>query len=411
MSGGGLAGLEADLSRWLVGHGLDEDDEGALLGGFCERLAAAGIPVSRVASGSGLLHPVLDARGWRWLRESGLVGEEYERARWEETGREEQWRRSPFHHLHESKGTELRRRLGGSYEQGEFPLLDDFVRAGCTDYVAFAVRFGEASAMAEVEGMMLSLQTDRPGGFGDAEVDLFRRVVPLFGLAYKAIIGVHTSRVLLETYLGADPARRVLQGAIERGKAETIQAVLWFSDLQGFTQIADTAPKDQILELLNDYADCLVTTIAAHQGEVLKFMGDGILAIFPTHEVSPCGRALDAAEAALDRIDRLNERRAGAGLPFTGVHLALHVGEVLYGNIGSRDRLDFTVVGPAVNEVSRIEAMCRNIDQRVVISSAFAEAAGDQRRRLVSLGRYALRGVRRPEELFTLDPEPASAAA
>jgi adenylate cyclase len=140
---------------------------------------------------------------------------------------------------------------------------------------------------------------------------------------------------------------------------------------------------------------------------VLKFMGDGILAIFPTHEVSPCGRALDAAEAALDHIDRLNERRAGAGLPFTGVHLALHVGEVLYGNIGSRERLDFTVVGPAVNEVSRIEAMCRNIDQRVVISSAFAEAAGDQRRRLVSLGRYALRGVRRPEELFTLDPEAA----
>jgi adenylate cyclase len=117
------------------------------------------------------------------------------------------------------------------------------------------VRFGETSAMAEVEGMMLSLQTDRAGGFGEAEVDLFRRVVPIFGLAYKAIIGVHTSRVLLETYLGADPARRVLQGAIERGKAETIQAVLWFSDLQGFTRIADTAPKDQILELLNDYAD------------------------------------------------------------------------------------------------------------------------------------------------------------
>jgi adenylate cyclase len=256
-----------------------------------------------------------------------------------------------------------------------------------------------------VPGLVISYQTDREGGFEEAELGLLRRLTRSFALACKALASVHTGRWLLETYLGADPSRRVLDGAIVRGKAEPVEAVLWYSDLQGFTRIADTAPRDQVLELLNRYADCLVSTIGAHGGEVLKFIGDGILAMFPLGEDHPCGRALDAAEAALRNIDELNGRRRGEGLPWTDVHLALHVGEVLYGNIGSRERLDFTVVGPAVNEVARIEAMCRSLDQRVVTSSAFAAAAaGDARSRLVSLGRYALRGVRRPEELFTIDP-------
>ena len=197
-----------------------------------------------------------------------------------------------------------------------------------------------------------------------------------FAHAYKTISTLTTSRVLMTTYLGADPSRRVLDGAIVRGKAETVQAVLWYSDLEGFTRIADTEGKDQLLGLLNEYADCLVSTIAAHGGEVLKFMGDGILAMFPLGEEGSCARALSAAAAALEGIDGLSGRRAEAGLPRTDIHLALHVGEVLYGNIGSRDRLDFTVVGPAVNEVARIEAMCRSLDQRVVTSAAFAEAAG-----------------------------------
>jgi adenylate cyclase len=304
----------------------------------------------------------------------------------------------------ENDAGELRRRVGDDYEQGEFPLLDRFVRdLGTTDYLALSVAYGPGSTLGVVPGLVISYQTDRRGGFEDAELDLLRRLTRPFALAYKAIDSVHTGRSLLETYLGVDPARRVLDGAIVRGRAEPVQAVLWYSDLRGFTRIADTAPRDQLLDLLNEYADCLVSTISTHGGEVLKFIGDGILAMFPLGERSPCARALDAAEAALVHIDALNERRRGEGLPWTDIHLALHVGEVLYGNIGSRERLDFTVVGPAVNEVARIEAMCRSLDQRIITSSAFAEAAGDARRRLVSLGRYALRGVRRPEELFTVD--------
>jgi adenylate cyclase len=394
---------EAGIAGWLVDFGLESDNEAGLLGGFCDRLVGAGVPLLRVATGVEAFHPTLDARGTLWSRGSAVRQEDYTRE--EAEANEEEWRQSPFFVLAETDATELRRRLGDNYEQGEFPLLDRFVRDhGMTDYLALAVSYGPGSTLGVVPGLVISYQTDRRGGFEDEEVALLWRLTRPFALAYKGIASVHTGRSLLATYLGGDPARRVLEGAIVRGRAEPVEAVLWYSDLQGFTRIADTAPRDQVLELLNRYADCLVSTIAPHGGEVLKFMGDGILAMFPLGEDSPCGRALDAAEAALRHVDELNGRRRVEGLPWTDIHLALHIGEVLYGNIGSRERLDFTVVGPAVNEVARIEAMCRSLDQRVVTSSAFAAAAGEARARLVSLGRYALRGVRRPEELFTIDP-------
>ena len=195
-----------------------------------------------------------------------------------------------------------------------------------------------------------------------------------------------------------------LAGAIARGLTETVRAVLWYSDLEGFTRIADTAPSDALLALLNDYAEAVVTSVQGAGGQVLKFIGDGVLAMFPLGEdTAPCSRALDAAEELLDAVDGMGRARRQAGLLATDIHVALHLGEVLYGNIGSRDRLDFTVVGPAVNEVARIESLCRSLEQRVIVSSAFAAASGKAHNRLVSLGRYALKGVRRPEELFTLD--------
>ena len=208
----------------------------------------------------------------------------------------------------------------------------------------------------------------------------------------------------METYLGRDAGRRVLDGRIMRGVADRIDAVLWFSDLRGFTRISDTTP-EQVIPLLNDYADVIVSAIHERGGDVLKFMGDGVLAIFAADDrARACRAALAATVAARRGAVTLNERRAAAGLPVTDMYLGLHFGEVFYGNIGSTDRLDFTVVGPAVNEVSRIAAMCRSADQLMLVSAAFADV-GDNRSRLVSVGRYALRGVGRPQELFTLDPE------
>jgi adenylate cyclase len=196
----------------------------------------------------------------------------------------------------------------------------------------------------------------------------------------------------------------VLSGRIVRGIAERIDAVVWFSDLRGFTRITDTAP-EQVIPLLNDYSDAIVSAIHEHGGDVLKLIGDGTLAIFTAdNRANACGAALSAAIAARTGIVELNRQRVADGKPITDMYLGLHVGEVFYGNVGSRERLDFTVVGPAVNEASRIAAMCRSVEQTVLMSSAFADV-DDMRRRLVSVGRYALRGVARPQELFTLDPD------
>jgi adenylate cyclase len=297
----------------------------------------------------------------------------------------------------------LRRHLGN--EEEEFPLLEDLRRDGMTDYLAMINRFGTAGAIGMMDCTFSSWATDRPEGFAPADVAALEFLVPCLALAIKSASIARITETLVETYLGRDAGHRVLRGHIERGVAEKISAVLWFSDLQGFTRITDTAPPAQIIPLLNDYADAVVSALHGQGGEVLKFMGDGMLAIFDAAAADDaCCQALDAADDAVRRVAALNERRAADGLPVTRLYLGLHVGEVFYGNIGSFHRLDFTVVGPAVNETSRIAALCRSLDQPVLLSSAFAAAAGQGRGRLVSVGRYALRGVRRPQELYTLEP-------
>ncbi len=396
--------LERELTAWLIRCGLEACEEAEMLGGFCHRLVEAGIPLWRVAIGAKLLHPLLDARGCRWRRGEGCIREDY--AREEVSDVNEAWLSSPFYHLlHRLNADHLRRRLDADYRRGEFPLLDRFMDEGSTDYLALAVDLGPRPRKG-TGGMLCSFQVDRPGGFADDEIDLLRRLALPLALARQATTAAETAVTLVTTYLGADAGRRVLDGAIARGTAESVRAVLWYSDLEGFTRIADTAPADELMALLNDHAETVVGSVHAHGGQVLKFIGDGVLAMFPLAQGgAPCARALDAAVAAAAATVRLNERRLAAGLLTSDIHIALHLGDVLYGNIGSPDRLDFTVIGPAVNEVARIEALGRTLDQQVIVSSAFARDAGAARQRLVSLGRYALKGVRRPEELFTLDPE------
>jgi len=198
----------------------------------------------------------------------------------------------------------------------------------------------------------------------------------------------------------------VLAGSIRRGVADRIEAVLWFSDLRNYTRISDSADPQQIIPLLNEYADAILSAIHDCGGDVLKLMGDGTLAIFTGNDrASACHAALAAAESARTAVALVNQRRARESLPTTDMYLGLHIGEVFYGNIGSRERLDFTVVGPAVNEVSRIAGLCRSVDQPLLVSSAFASAIGEPKKLLVSVGRYALRGVGKPQDLYTLDRE------
>ena len=396
-------GVRAAISDWIVRSALAGKDELAILAGVGERLNAAGVQVLRAVVGSNLLDPTLDGRGVRWNRGQGGTEEAFVRAAGNEV--DENWTRSPFFFLLDSGGESLRRRLDATYRGGEFPLLDVFRERGATDYAAFVTRVGESVRLGDIGGLISSWTTDAPEGFADAQIELLAGILPTLALAVMLRTTARTARTLITTYLGSDAAERVLAGNIVRGRAEQIRAVVWFSDLVGFTRISDAVGPAGVLALLNEYAEAQVESIEEQGGHVLKFVGDGILAIFPGDDAAAaCVRALDAAAGQRRRIAALNERRGASGLPVTDTHLALHLGELLYGNVGSPRRLDFTVLGPAVNEAARIEALCGSLEQAVIVSSAFAEAAGAARSRLVSLGRYAMKGVARPQELFTLDP-------
>jgi adenylate cyclase len=312
---------------------------------------------------------------------------------------------SPFYYLIRNRKPSIRRRLDATYRRGEYPLLDDFQDQGDTDFIAFAVAVGESMLLGEGEGMVSAWTTDAPAGFSDEQLDVLAGIMPSLTLACMLRTTNRAARTLITTYLGRDAAERVLAGNIVRGRAQPIRAIVWYSDLIGFTRISDTVSSEVVLAMLNDYAEAQVDEIEAHGGHVLKFIGDGMLAIFPDDDTTRgCRRALDAAVHLRRRIAALNERREAAGLPVTDTHLALHVGELLYGNLGSPRRLDFTVLGSAVNMAARMESLCGSLDQNVIVSSAFAEAAGDAKSALVSVGRYAMKGIGRPEELFTLDP-------
>lgn len=392
-----------EIHDWIVERALAGAGEIDILAGVCERLEALGMSLMRVSVASDLLDPTYDGRGVRWNRGQGGIEEVFARAEGEMVN--ESWVRSPFFALAESGRPRLRRRLDATYRRGEFPLLDRFADQGATDYIAFATPVDESLRFGEGQGIVSSWLTDSPEGFTASRIDVIARLLPTLALAFMLLTTHRTARTAITTYLGSDAAVRVLSGNIVRGRATPITAVVWYSDLVGFTRITDNVNPDVMLALLNDYAEAQVEAIEMNGGHVLKFIGDGILAIFPDEDtMRACARALDAAAEQNRRIAELNARRAAASLPITATHLALHVGELLYGNVGSPRRLDFTVLGPAVNEAARIEALCVSLDQPVIVSSAFADAAGEARTRLVSLGRYAMKGVARPQELFTLDP-------
>src|SRR5215212_9663845 len=282
----------------------------------------------------------------------------------------------------------------------------DFGADGHTDHVVLINRFATEGALGEMDGVYSSWTTDHPDGFTEEQIQALVDLVPTLALAIKCTSLGRIAETLVETYLGRDAGRRVLRGRIERGVADRIGAVLWFSDLRNFTRVADQVEPELLIPFLNDYADAIISSIHEAGGDVLKLIGDGTLAVFQADDAeAACRCALRAHRLARDRLETLNAERRARGLPTTTAYLGLHIGEVFYGNIGSRDRLDFTVVGPAVNEVSRIAALCRSVERGVLLSTAFCSAAApEDRAGFVSVGRYALRGVARPQDLFTLDP-------
>jgi adenylate cyclase len=392
-----------DLSAWLTQAGLADIPETEIVSTFCDRCVAAGIPLGRAHLAIDTLHPVHEGRLFRWgygsneppVHEYGrtsldvLDGYSPVSLDAQATGVSQ---RSPFYHMLQSGASLIRRRLNAETKD-DFSMLADRLTAGITDYVAITTRFAAEGVIGEMDAVYSSWGTKAPEGFNDGQIATLKQIVPYLALAIKSVSLARMTRTLMETYLGRDAGQRVLSGRIVRGVAERIDAVVWFSDLRGFT----------LIPLLNDYSDVIISAIHERGGDVLKLIGDGTLAIFTAENRShACNAALSAANAAREGVAELNKRRAAKDIPVSDMYLGLHVGKVFYGNVGSRERLDFTVVGPAVNEASRIAAMCRSLDQPVLISAAFA-SVGDIKSRLVSVGRYALRGVAHPQELFTLE--------
>ena len=386
------------ISRGLAGH-----SELALLHGFCADCVEAGLDLAVATTVIDTLHPIHEGRVFYW-RADGML--EQEVSEYGPTSySEENWRRSVFYHLLQTGEDELRRRLDAATPQ-DFSYLDRVATEGQTDYIAFLQRFDRDAAIGEMDSIYTQWATARPSGFAESEIAALRRLVPVLALALKSTSLARVTQTIAEVYLGRDAGARVLSGRIVRGVADRIHAVLWYSDLRDFTTITDASPPDEVIPLLNDYADAVISAIHEAGGDVLKLIGDGTLAIFGGAEPEEtCRRALAAEASMRQRIAALNAARREEGRPIAGVHLGLHVGDVFYGNIGSTTRLDFTVIGPAVNEVSRIVALCRSVDRNILISSDFAAAAPEpERSRLVSVGRFALRGVSRAQDLYTIDP-------
>lgn len=393
-----------EVTSWLVEMGLEGASQKEILEGYCHRLVAMGIPLWRLHLTQRALHPKFGGFGFNWTRDTGITQEQYEHR---EDPREE-WLRSPFYAYLTNNLDEFRARLDNGDDTSAFPLLQDLRERGATDYYATGLLFerlenGEFDINHAPEGVLVSLSADRPGGFRDDELAMIRAVMPHLGLALKSSSNRQMASDLLRVYLGRDAGKRVLSGEIQRGSSRQIDAVICYFDLKDFTSLAEQIPGTELIDMLNDYFARAVETIQGHGGNILKFMGDGMLTMFDLGSIEEdAAAALDAAAELQRKIRALNTERAAAGLPTTGFTLALHAGEILYGNIGAENRLDFTVIGPTVNLTSRISGMHRSVGQSIIVSEFVQRAAHPSPHDLVSLGRYMLRGVGAPIELFTI---------
>jgi adenylate cyclase len=383
--------LGGEVGRWLLVDGPQIDSEIELFDELCWRLLGDGVPLWRASLHIGTLHPQIRGVGARWWRDRKVI-EDYRILHGSEET--DEYKLSPIRKTSE-RGTPVRHRLDRPIP--EFPLLEKIRQAGGTDYFALALNRTFRRFPTVVWG------TDRPDGFSDADIAKLEDINP----ALAAIIDTRAVRRisgnLLDTYLGPQAGRRILAGQIFRAQGERMRAVIMMTDMRNFTGLSDRLPGDDVIELLDDYFDAVVSPIQERNGEVLKFIGDGVLAIFPAEDdedFAPSSqRALEAATEGLERLADINLARRERGQTEFRIGIGLHLGEVIYGNVGATDRLDFTVIGPAVNLASRIEGLTKRLLRPLLTSSAFAEICP---RPLVSLGFHPVRGLYQPEEVFGL---------
>ena len=381
---------------WLVNETADQPFLDNLFAELCQRLRADGLPLARATMHLRTLHPQFQGARVLWrkdmteaqlnLLEHGIF-------------EDPRFVNSPVRALYE--GAEgFRQRLDLSEKPAfDYGIYADLREQGYTDYVALPMRFTDGKRHAT------SWSTDQPGGFSTQDLVEIDAVMPILALAIEIRANRRITKNLLNTYVGQHAGERILSGDIRRGSGATVRAAIWNCDLRGFTRISEHWPRDDVIQWLNEYFDVMAAPVVAHGGEVLKFVGDGMLAIFRLDSPDACQQALQAAVEARRGMKELNAGRIGRGSFELGFGVALHVGDVMYGNIGTADRLDFAVIGPAVNVSSRMQTLTKELRRQVLLSAPFAMLCGCSAEFLTTLGRYPLRGVDEPLEVFGLSEE------
>jgi adenylate cyclase len=390
--------MRADLSAvydWLLRAPHCDDGGATFMQGLVDQLRAAGLPVWRCSFSLMTKHPELVWRSVRWSESDGV--QTIERSR--DTLAAPFFTRSPVARLRDGEPWVRVRLAPGPLP---FPICEDLRADGGSDYFALALPGSNG------ETGYISWATRAPGGFDEAALASLRALAPVLSQRIELESAYHATRALLEVYLGRNAARRVVAGGFRRGSGELIDAAIWFCDLRGFTVLSDERAPQAVVETLDEYFDRVAGVVMANGGEVLKFIGDAILAVFPIGPIGPvgddaraaCRSALAAAEGALAALATLNGERVARGDGALGLGIALHLGRVMYGNIGARDRLDFTVISSSVNEACRLEALCKELGTPLTLSEAFVKALAPAD--VVDLGQHQLKGVRAPIRVFTL---------
>ncbi len=379
------------IADWLAGPVLNNESGARAIDEFAWRMLAAGFPLLRMTLHSGTLHPQYLGTTFVWWRD---IGQTVQTLIAHEIRDTVPYENNPIRQVIEG-GETIRRRLDVPDSEFDFSILHDLKAKGGTDYVSLRI------ASAHGPGYAVSYTTDRSGGFSTQEIDAMTRLSHRLQGACDTYSQQALTRNLLNAYLGSKAGPKVLAGQIRRGTGEELAAILWSSDLRGFTERSDRLAGNRMIAILNALFEAQAKAIHHHGGEILKFIGDGLLAIFPIEGSGrgeeAAGNALEAARQALDAVRLLADNPNMADEPPLKVVVALHAGTVIYGNVGSADRLDFTVIGPAVNLVSRIETAAKVLDQPIVVSDDFAQAYG---RPLRSLGYHHFRGLATSHELF-----------
>lgn len=382
------------LATWLMHGARSASTPADFLKQMCERLVAAGIPLWRVGAFVQTLHPDVFGRSFVWRRGTEVVVTDAPF----DIHDSPQFKNSPFPILY-SSGQEGRYRLDNP-ESRRFPFFDDMRAEGATDYIAVPLLFTDGTIHAS------SWTTKVEGGFTDDHLAALRSVIhPLSRLAEIHAMR-RTAAALLDTYVGNRAGERILAGQIRRGHAEAMQAAIWLSDLRGFTSLSDRLPAETVVDILNRYFDCQVPAIREHGGEILKFMGDGLLAVFPIAKdggnlAEVCGRALEASRKASANVNAMHYP-SGDEVERFRFGVALHIGDILFGNIGGISRLDFTCIGPSVNLAARLEKIASRLHRTVVASAAFAGACHHD---WVDFGEFPVAGFSNAHRVFGLRDE------